>query len=58
VAKGFTQIEGLDYFETFSPVVNLTTIHILLALVSASDWFIHQLDVDNAFLHRDLHEEI
>ena len=58
MAKGFTQTEGIDYFETFSLVVKLTTVRILLALASASDWFIHQLDVDNAFLHEDLHEKI
>jgi len=58
VARGFTQTKGLDYFETFSLVVKLTTVRILLALVTTSDWFIHQLDVDNVFLHGDLHEEI
>jgi len=58
VAKGFTQTERIDYFETFSPVVKLTIVCILLALATASDWFIHQLDVDNAFLHEDLHEKI
>ena len=58
MAKCFTQTEGLDYFETFSLIVKLITFHILFALATASDWFIHQLDVDNAFLHGDLHEEI
>jgi len=57
-AKDFTQTEGLNHFETFSLVVKLTTIDIILALVVVSDWFIHQLDVDNVFLHEDLHEEI
>ena len=58
VAKDFTQNERLDYFETFSPVVKLTTVRICLALTIASDWFIHQLDVNNAFLYEDLYEEI
>jgi len=58
VVKGFTKIEALDYFNAFYIVVKLTTVCILLALVTANDWFIHQWDVDNAYLHGDLHEEI
>jgi len=58
MTKGFTQTEELDYFETFSLVVKLTTIHILLALTIASDWFIHQLDVDNTSPNGELHEKI
>jgi len=58
VAKGYTQREGIDFDETFSPVAMLKSIRILLSIAAHYDWEIWQMDVKTAFLNGDLEEDI
>ena len=58
VAKGFSQVPGEDFTETFSSVAKFTTLHVFLVLAAHLDFEIHQVDVVAAYLQGDLDEEI
>jgi hypothetical protein len=58
VAKGFKQRYEVDYEEAFSPVVRSTTIRVILSLAVSRGWVMRQLDVQNAFLHDFLEEDV
>jgi hypothetical protein len=58
VAKGFKQWFGIDYSDTFSLVIKSASIHLVLSLVVSEGWCLRQLDVQNAFLHGLLDEEV
>ncbi|CAI7815561.1 unnamed protein product [Closterium sp. NIES-54] len=58
VARGFSQRQGVDYFRTFSPKPNMTTLRVLLHIAAQRDYELHSLDFSTAFLQGSLHEEI
>jgi hypothetical protein len=56
--KAFKQRYGIDYEDTFSPVVKIAMVHLVLSLAISQGWCLKQLDVQNAFLHGVLKEEV
>ncbi|CAI7831991.1 unnamed protein product [Closterium sp. NIES-54] len=58
VAQGFSQRQGVDYFQTFSPIPKMTTLRVLLHVAAQRDYELHSLDFSTAFLQGSLHEEI
>ena len=58
MVKGCNQTNGIDYFETFAPVVKHSSMHLLFALAAKHDWNIDHLDVCTAFLNGDIEEVI
>ena len=58
VVKGYAQVFGVDYSDTFAPVARLDTIRLVLAITAQNGWKVFQLDVKSAFLNGILQEEI
>ena len=58
VAKGYSQLLGIDFGDIFSPISKVTSIRVLLSIVVALDFEVEQMGVKTKFLHRDLEEEI
>ncbi|CAI7871653.1 unnamed protein product, partial [Closterium sp. NIES-54] len=58
VARGFSQRQGVDYFQTFSPTPKMTTLRVLLHVAAQHDYELHSLDFSTAFVQGSLHEEI
>ena len=58
VAKGFSQVEIIDYSETFVPIAKMNSFCLVLSLVALQGLIVFQMDMKSAFLHGDLHEEI
>ena len=58
VARGFSQIEGFDYEETFAPITQYSSIRTILSLSAQMGWHIHQMDVKTVFLNGIIEEEV
>ena len=58
VIKGYKQTEGLDYFDTYSPIIRINSIRMVLAIVALKNLEVHHMDVKTVFLNGDLEEEI
>jgi len=58
VAKGYAQTYGINYEETYNPVAKMTTIRAIIAMATTKGWSLHQMDVNNVFLHGDLQEKM
>jgi hypothetical protein len=58
VAQGYSQVEGLDFGETFAPIAHLVAIRILLVFAASKGFKLYQMDVKSAFLNGVIHEEV
>jgi hypothetical protein len=58
VARGFSQVEGVDYDDTSAPVARYTSIRSIIALATSMGWKLHQMDVNTTFLNGEIDEEV
>ena len=58
VSKGYSQVHGIDYTETFAPVAKMDSISLVFAMTASKGWQVHHMDVKSALLHGEIHEEI
>src|SRR3954471_9565848 len=58
VAQGYTQIEGIDFGETYAPVARLESIRVILAFANHNNILLYQMDVKSAFLNGEIEEEV
>ncbi|KAL2235601.1 UNVERIFIED_CONTAM: Retrovirus-related Pol polyprotein from transposon RE2 [Sesamum indicum] len=58
VAKGYTRVEGIDYMERFSPVAKAATVRLFLIIATAFSWPLHQININNTFLHGHLDQKL
>ena len=58
VSKFLSQVQGIDYNDTFAPVAKMDSIRLVFSIAASKQWEAHHMDVKSAFLHGDLEEEI
>jgi Reverse transcriptase (RNA-dependent DNA polymerase) len=58
VAQGYTQVPGVDFLETHTPVVSITVLRALLNIAAIRDWEVHQVNVDLAYLNSNVDQEL
>ena len=58
VEKYLSQVQGVDYHETFVPVAKMDSIRLVLTISTSKHWEVHNMDVKLEFMHEDIHEEI
>ena len=58
MAKGFSQVQGIDYNEIFAPMAKMDSIRLVLAIATSKQWEVHRMDAKHEFIHGDIKEEI